>query len=434
MNASDVTIWFRSNLGALKLCGSDVLPPGEELRGVEFIADGDPPGSDLFYASATVDGVRWRIDVEDPPSVAAEPTVAAPESLPDILPEDIGEATYVRAYGLFRRIDDLNLDDVAPVSDYIERHEVTRAYVAQQLLTIDRSNHFLFGTPGVLADPGRFLYHYTTTDTLRLIAESRSLRLGQFRTKNDPREARPWIGQTVMTRGSRTGQSPTEEDKQRAQRFVREVDDLRLRALMLSFGRDLANDEEEANTWRSIAARGYIQPRMWSQYGDDHKGACIILDRLRIDEAARLLADVGFSRGQEVTYTRELHDLVGVGGYYEAGSNITALDHLIDNADSQLFSKDPDWSNENEYRWICIPDDPDVTEAFIPIDDPRCVLGLVLGDMVEQDGLEAADEFSKTFRIPANSARCSWNNPLHFGAEVHAPLDWQSVKPADESP
>ena len=99
------------------------------------------------------------------------------------------------------------------------------------------------------------------------------------------------------------GQSPTEEDQLKAQQFVREVDDLRLRALMVSFGRDRQSDEDEQVWWSSVASRGYMQPRMWAQYGNGHQGACVVFDRLRIDDAAQALTALGDARGEDVRYT-----------------------------------------------------------------------------------------------------------------------------------
>ena len=179
-------IWFRSNQGPLRLASADVLLAGSTLRGCEFIADGARPGADCYYASAELEGVRWRIDCSGVCEVAVEPLPAARETLPRIFPSDIGTDTYVYAYGLFRRAVELNLDEILPRSDYVERQEIMRNWIALQLQTIGQTNHFLFGDPGVLAEPGRFLYHYTTTDTLRLIARSGRLRLGPFRATNDP--------------------------------------------------------------------------------------------------------------------------------------------------------------------------------------------------------------------------------------------------------
>ena len=83
-----------------------------------------------------------------------------------------------------------------------------------------------------------------------------------------------------------------------------------------------------------------------------------------------------------------------------------------------MFSKDPDWSNENEYRWVCIPNDPTIEQAFIPIADSGCVLGVIAGDLVGTEGLDALNEFASAFSITANVAQCSWGNPVRFGADV----------------
>jgi hypothetical protein len=234
---TDVTIWFKSNQGPIALHSAESLEPGETIRGFDFIADGERPDPALLYASARSGGQLWRVNENSDPISAREPVPPPHEDLPDQLPSDIGSSTYVRAWGMFRRAEDIDLDDVEPTSDYVERQALTRRVVSNQLSSIHQTNHFLFGTPGVQHEPDRFLYHYTTTETLRLIADTRKLRLGPFRTKNDPREARAWTNLPLMTSGRRVGQGPTDEDKVDAQPFVAGVDTLRLGALMLSLAK-----------------------------------------------------------------------------------------------------------------------------------------------------------------------------------------------------
>lgn len=344
------------------------------------------------------------------------------DGLPEQLPDDIGSGSYVVAYGRFARADALSVDHIEPPNDYVERSELHRASVRAALSEASTHSHFLFGNPGVLWSVGRFLYHYTTLDALDLIGWSGKLRLGPLSSKNDPREARAW--RTSLTvQGPALGVSPTADDQAVGRVFAGDVDRHRRPALMVSFGTDREQPDGD-RIWRSSAPRGYLQPRMWAQYGASHAGACIVLDRLRVDATSCKELVGGYQRGDYVKYSNDLDDNVGTLAFYDAGSTAKAQDHLVANADAQLFVKDPDWSSENEYRWIHLPDDESVTEQFISIQ--AAVVGLVVGDLVPPQSMPRVWNFANKFGIPANVALCDWSSPLDPGVAILKPPQRQA--------
>lgn len=416
----DVQLWFRSDRRPEKIVEIDRLAPGATLAGESRWVPRCDKAPERFYASATLGDTRWRIEMDGRASVIPPEDSRVNERLPQRLPDDIGQATYVSAYGLFRRAAELDLDEILPPSDYDETRGELRALIAAKLSNPAATHHFLYGDQADRLEPGRFLYHYTSIEKLKLILDSRSLRLGPFESKNDPLEASVWRGQSLMVAASEVGRSPSPDEGNAAERLRDEIDALRRRSLMVSFGRDRV-DDTEADEWDTIPLRGYAQPRMWAQYAASHHGACIVIDRLRFEESATATLTEGFADHGDVLYTNRLRDLLGVGTFYEAGRSDDPLSHLSGQGRVQLFAKNSDWANENEYRWVYVPTDPTVREAFVPLADS--VVGLVIGDRLDRRSLSAAQAFAHEFQVEANFAQCFWWNPAYFGAVVMPRLD-----------
>ena len=409
--ATDATVWLRTDHGPVNIGHRTELATGEPLRGHEMVTAGAVFADTDFYATVHFDGVRWRVNL-DGTVVEAPAEMPRPEDpIPDPLPADIGTVRYVNAYGFFRPASELTVDDVEPRSNYVDRQEMTRQWRAAELESIEGRGHFLFGKTGVRADTDRFIYHYTRLDTLAAIATTRSLRLSKFIDANDPREFRPWLNHSFLTEGRGLGpdNAPTPADQDAARAFMEAIDQLRLRTYAIAFAADQPLiDTDPINLMMPNEPAGFLKQRMWEQYGDKHTGACLILDRHRFDEAAGAALTDGHAQGARVRYTRDDRDLVGLTGYYRAGRPNDPYATLIAEQDIRLFTKDPDWRDENEYRWIYLPTDPAATKPCVPIDD--AIVGLVIGSEADLTDPRATN-FVDTFALNANYGQCAWRNP-----------------------
>lgn len=418
VTATDATVWLRTNQGPINIGHRTELAASELLRGHEMVTAGAVFADTEIYATIHFDGARWRVNLDGTVIEAPIDPPRPDDPIPDPLPADIGTVRYVNAYGFFRPVSELTVDDIEPRSDYVDRQEITRQWRAAELENVQGWGHFLFGKPGVRADPDRFIYHYTKLDTLAAIAGSRSLRLSKFIDANDPREFRPWLNHTFLTEGRGLGpdNGPTPADEDAARAFMEEIDQLRLRTYAIAFARDQPRrDPDPVNLMLPNDPPGFLKQRMWEQYGDKHTGACLILDRHRFDQAASAALTDGHAHGAAITYTRDDRDLVNLTGYYRAGRRNDPLATLIDEQDIRLFAKDPDWRDENEYRWIYLPDDPTSPNPFVPIDG--ALVGLVIGDKIELDDSRVVD-FTDAFSIRANYGRCAWRNPRDHGINM----------------
>jgi len=130
----------------------------------------------------------------------------------------------------------------------------------------------------------------------------------------------------------------------------------------------------------SQAHRGYMRFRMWSQYADNGKGICFILDKKRADNAfKKLMLQKGiFHINGSVKYSDNYKNNKA---FYFKISDLLALYNGKDIISTKIikyykdyfFTKRTDWSEENEYRYFIFTD----KNLFLDISDS--LVEVVLG-------------------------------------------------------
>jgi len=115
-----------------------------------------------------------------------------------------------------------------------------------------------------------FLYHYTTAQTAAYkILTAMMLRMGSFQALNDPREAKTWPFRIYF-------RSPKSNLRFQSTLFDEISTYITSKSLILYCTRDdpTVTEQDDDRVLRS----GCGHPRMWSQYADNHKGVCLVLD------------------------------------------------------------------------------------------------------------------------------------------------------------
>jgi hypothetical protein len=128
-----------------------------------------------------------------------------------------------------------------------------------------------------LDPPSDFLYHYTRGDTLRLILDGATLRLGPYAQTNDPAENQRWF---FSMSGAVT---PEREDDSAYWRDTEAADRLtRRRAKLSCLTMDRPHDPDNGYGYFH---RGWARARMWAQYAGAHSGACLVFDKAELGRA-----------------------------------------------------------------------------------------------------------------------------------------------------
>jgi hypothetical protein len=126
----------------------------------------------------------------------------------------------------------------------------------------------------------------------------------------------------------------------------------------------------------------YGRPRMWSQYGENSKGFCVVLKINELNQRmVTLVEKPNHLLSGRVSYFNWIH-LVQGGIEIEYGSFVKLLDknlfEIIDVNEmlrSIYFKKSVDWKHENEYRWLLFSESKETTYVSIENAVEAVVLG-----------------------------------------------------------
>jgi hypothetical protein len=122
--------------------------------------------------------------------------------------------------------------------------------------------------------PEGLLAHYTKASTAFEHIMPGKLRLSPYLMR-DPAENKD-ILPSIVSRGDRP---IADRAISEVYRYIKAVRD-RMRVLSLT------RDTEDRGHFPSFDCC-WSRPRMWEQYGDDHRGACLLFDRSRLEHAIR---------------------------------------------------------------------------------------------------------------------------------------------------
>lgn len=205
------------------------------------------------------------------------------------------------------------------------------------------------------SDFDAYLYHYTSLHTaFDQILRTNRLMFNTLGKVNDPRENQCW--------GVRcTGPTIIAEDK-----LMHELNERKKHSKVLCMTRDIdkmsdkkATDLQklENNFWR-----GFGHSRMWAQYADNHKGACMVFDKSLLTEAIN--AQLGhvqvYSGAMEYSNDLNRHARAFAFDFSRVTPNQMAdltINDIVSGHFHRMwkdifFLKNEDWQSEAEWRFV----------------------------------------------------------------------------------
>jgi hypothetical protein len=248
--------------------------------------------------------------------------------------------------------------------------------------------------------------HYTRADTALEILHSKMIRLNVLAAVNDPRE-------TVSRRfemSEYVGSDATCEQRQADDWLIEQLDEL--------FTRDVkifcATRDSQVGADVPRRLRGFARPRMWAQYGDRHRGACLVFDREKLTSSLvraskdfgvpHLLADVRYDatsleagRGS-LTIERDQFASV-LSARSDAGLRETWIEHAEKHQHGLFFNKHEDWEAESEWRFVML----DRSSGFLTVPFEDALVSVVLGCETPNGVAAAITRSAATFRLKYES-------------------------------
>jgi hypothetical protein len=193
-----------------------------------------------------------------------------------------------------------------------------------------------------------FACHYTSiTVACEHILPSQKIRFSPLSGMNDPRENKARFDGV-----SWTGEDPPTNDLH----MIREqfIDK------QLKYSKIFCTTiDSDKNPYRLNTKRCFGRPRMWAQYGDNHKGVCFVFDRESLkSKILKSVPDGMEFWADNIEYKDDLKN-VSAGSstfYYKRADwgkiEVAIKNHIERYKEAFFFRKDSDWIGESEWRGV----------------------------------------------------------------------------------
>jgi hypothetical protein len=205
--------------------------------------------------------------------------------------------------------------------------------------------------------------HYTKKDTfLEYIFPTLKLKLGRLSKTNDPRETKEWSFPSIEVETTEDANALRLQANQHLNALLRD------RSYVACGTRN-----------RDGKLDSYLRPRMWAQYGDNHRGVCLLINAEALNsELKGQVTDGDEFYSTPVGYSDSFP--------FDAPVKLNAkpiqegVEEFLENDNHKryfLLHKHPDWEHETEHRWIIIAQDNKMDARFASLDN--ALLGIVVG-------------------------------------------------------
>ncbi|MBK5261081.1 MAG: DUF2971 domain-containing protein [Peptostreptococcaceae bacterium] len=213
------------------------------------------------------------------------------------------------------------------------------------------------------------LFHYTRLDTaLERIISNRNLRFSSFKNVNDPSES------TVRDITLNWNTTEFDKDMINTSEYFNIVNNIRLvrsRLICFSMNADTVvnnKDDDLENYFQT----GFFKPRMWAQYGENNRGICLAFSKQDFAESIEKQYPNSLVYRSKIKYSDSGKN-IRKAYRFEVSENILIdfnqyfiKEHLAKYREELFFSKNSDWRDEREYRFLMIGDE-DYKEYFVDI-------------------------------------------------------------------
>jgi len=255
------------------------------------------------------------------------------------------------------------------------------------------------------------IYHYTTMQKgLECILYNGILKLSIIRRTDDPQEYNTWMIRLV---GWSIPDTVVNSDYPYTKTAVNNI--IKNKSFIICFCTN--EDVKIKDEYDEVAERkqlGYFKSKMWSQYGDHHKGICLVFSKksllkevlAKYPNAKYSMVDYSYFDGLDpAAITLDSSRLTS--NYSEA-----ALKHIESNLNKIFFTKNFDYKDESEFRIVVV--DPIDTNEFKEISIKKCLKGIILGDNLPDSYLAAFKMYKRKYSIK----KLKWDNGRYLPLKV----------------
>jgi len=218
-----------------------------------------------------------------------------------------------------------------------------------------------------------YLFHFTEASTaIEKILHYGTLRFSSIRKTGDPIEYKDL---TVSVDYSNCNSK--DEDTVTVEKVFR-LNEIRRHTKVCCFSIDYDVSPKICD-YPLIFNRGFCRSRMWSQYGKNHSGICLIFKRERLIDII-INSNHIIPLSSKIEYDNKNDDIYcSTSLQYNQIKELSSEGLFIKNSKHYIFTKLEDYKDEHEYRIALVIEDIDEDDAFY-IEYKDAIAGIILGE------------------------------------------------------
>lgn len=241
------------------------------------------------------------------------------------------------------------------------------------------------------------IFHYTKKETtMEYILNNKKLKFGIFKSTNDPYEYKQRL----------TPAFGLDYNEYLYNESMNLIDSTIQQIPFLSFSGNSNN-------------KGYKKSRMWSQYGQNHSGICLVFSKeFLMATIQNELSEDYLIYGEDVNYKEIKSESLNIDD-----NNLTSNEIVLNNVKKYykniFFQKDLDYQDENEFRIVLIKKDLEESSQEHFIDISNSLKLIILGDKFPEVYLPTIKNLSIKLNIEFKK--------LHWDRQGYSLLNWDSA-------
>ena len=250
----------------------------------------------------------------------------------------------------------------------------------------------------------QYVYHYTNAETaINHILKDETLLVSCYNKTNDPKETKDWL----FISGSNFGKCLKKYTPEYLSKIMNPV--IKETTHVICF----TKDEVLTGNAEDMPKRGFCKPRMWAQYGDKHRGVCLIFDFNELSDAFHdRFHEYNYDSNNVLYKDRDISEIqldpayvVNIDNLEDYGQLSYARSHAAKFKQRLFCEKASDWSNENEYRWVLFDYEEDLPPTF---HIKKSLKGIVFGADCDEDTIRKVVKAS--LKLEPQYQQLRWRN------------------------
>jgi len=172
----------------------------------------------------------------------------------------------------------------------------------------------------------------------------------------------------------------------------------------------------------SLKNHGYLKSRMWSQYGENHEGACLVFSKNKLVSAVtqkykdeEYLIYHGDVIYKDYVNENSRHDSIDINHdtFDTSSPQEIAIQHITKYKNEFLLCKQLDYRDEEEFRIVLLKKEFGKTQYIAP--EPKlgdCLIGVIVGDRFPKVYSSLLDTLSN--KLGVSCRRLHWMSGEYY--------------------